>query len=658
MCGLAGFILGKQFQITGKQMAQMAKIMRHRGPDDEGYAVFSEHTHQVFVGDDTPVEIHSQHNPIEAMKLGGKVQFIFRRLSIIDLSPLGHQPLCYMNRYWLIFNGEIYNYRELRNEMEGLGYLFASQTDSEVILACYAHYGIQALEKFNGMFAFALYDMVEKKILIARDRFGVKPLYLWRLPDGGLGFASEIKIFTAIDEFRARCHHQMAYDFLTSSLQDHTNQTMFDGVVSLPAGHYIYGQTDEIIERQKLPIKPYYQLPYREFKGGYDDAVHEFYNILESSVAYRMRSDVPVGASLSGGMDSSSILAVASKILHQNEKKFDMESFSACFDDKKYDEREYIYKVIDKIKPKPNYIFPSLNNLFAELPQIIWHQDEPFSSTSIYAEWCVYKAAAQKNIKVMLGGQGADEQLAGYHMYLGVVMAGLLKHGKLFHLSREWQAIHKIHGYSHIALLMRLFGNVTPWLNKPVARLLNRTEGQLNWLNFEKFPIKPYDSLLLAGSRTDNLRHLSSVQLKSTYLPVQLHWEDRDSMAHSIETRHPFLDYRLVEFIHSLPNEFKYNMGISKRVLKSAMKDLVPSEIINRTDKMGFVTPESNWVKSEGTVEFRAHIVAAIDASAGLLTSEVLTIFDDMVANRRPFDYFIWRVLSFGAWVRRFNVAL
>ncbi len=658
MCGLAGFILGNKTEINAKQMAKISKTLRHRGPDDEGYAVFSGKTMQSFAGDDTPAQLHENLSEINSMKLGGFVQFIYRRLSIIDLSAHGHQPMNYRGRYWLIFNGEIYNYQELRTKLAKLGHEFVSQTDSEVILAAYSEYGIKCCDYFNGMFALAIYDTKDQTIFMARDRFGVKPLYLYRMADGGLGFGSEIKVFSVLEGFKSQLNHQLSYDFLTASLQDHTNETMFHGVNHLQPGHYIYMNIHDIIRGDNLKITPYYKLQYKKFNGTYNDAVEQFSEHLQRAVEYRMRADVPVGASLSGGMDSSTILACANQILQNNHKKFDMETFSACFDDAKFDERQYIAAMVSLIKPKAHYVFPQLKDLFNELPNIIWHQDEPFSSTSIFSEWCVFKAASQAKIKVMLGGQGADEQLAGYHMYLGVYMAGLLKKGKALDLISEWQAIHKIHHYSHTELLMRLFGNITPWFNKPVARLLNRTEGKLDWLNLQKFHALPYDSLLLAGSRTSSMRDLSYVQLKSTYLPVQLHWEDRDSMAHSIETRHPFLDYNLVEFIHSLPDNFKYHHGVTKRILKSAMTNLIPNQIINRTDKMGFVTPESNWVRSQGTVDFRAHIIEAIDAAQGLLTNEVLAIFDDMVAGRRPFNYFIWRVLSFGAWIKRFNVSV
>ena len=516
MCGFAGFILA-QNQIGRDTMAAIARSLRHRGPDDEGYAVFNESQAELYSGVDTPASViacradYTRLKPIEQMESGGAVQFIYRRLSIIDLSPLGHQPMCYRSRYWLIFNGEIYNYRELRQALLDLGHQFQSQTDSEVILASYAEWGADCLKKFNGMFALAIYDNQDQTIFIARDRFGVKPLYYYRMNDGSLSFASEIKVFKELKEFKARLNHQLAFDFLSVSLQDHTNGTMFQSVHQIPAAHYLLMNTKDITNGADLVFHQYYSLPTYSFKGSYAQAEQEFRDLLFQSVALRMRSDVPIGTCLSGGIDSSSILAVASQLL-QGDNSSDnkvLESFSACFDDKNFDERPFIKHMVTRYQPKAHYIFPKLADLFHELPKILWFQDEPFGSTSIFAEWCIYKSVKETGIKVMLGGQGADEQLAGYHMYLGVYLAGLAKNCKFGGLLREWWAMRDVHSYSNLDLFMRFMGNLAPRLIQPSARILRRTEGQFNWLNPNILQAETHDSLVYAGSRTHSVRHLS-----------------------------------------------------------------------------------------------------------------------------------------------------
>ena len=412
------------------------------------------------------------------------------------------------------------------------------------------------------------------------------------------------------------------------------------------------------------------------------------------AVRLRLRADVPVGSCLSGGLDSSSIVCVANRLLREQDAQGAMiivwatagvawmerslrsviqvllaemmimaaqgqqRTFSACADVPRFDERSYIEIVVAYTGVKPHYTYPAQDTLFEILPDLTWHQDEPFGSTSIFAQWCVFALVAQQRVKVMLDGQGADEQLAGYHGYFGPYLAGLAKDLAIGSLWREWRAIRAQHSYSNVKLAKWMIGNLAPALIKPVAAILGQEHSDLTWLDLNCLGATPRDPFREGGVRTTSVQALSYAQLTTMNLQMLLHWEDRDSMAHSIESRVPFLDYRLVEYALGLPDECKIAAGITKRVLREGMRSILPEAIRQRMDKLGFVTPEEIWVRERSTARFRAALEDAITVSQGVLTSTALDRFDAMVSGKRPFNFFIWRLISFGAWVKQFGVAL
>ena len=669
MCGITVTI---SFQVDSSQIMRMNDLIRHRGPDDEGYALFSDGKAICVGGEDTPADAFVEQTPykpdglIQEVGLPADCHMAFghRRLSIVDLSALGHQPMCdSQRRYWITYNGEIYNHVELRAELKILGYRFVSHSDTEVVLAAYRQWGESCLSRFNGMWAFAIYDRQEDLLFVARDRFGVKPLYYWVSPQGELAFASEIKQFTAMNGWRAKVNPQRVYDFLAWGLTDHTDETLFDRVYQLAPGGCLSIKVKDylpaISEDGRLITRRWYQLFPQAFSGSFEDAAEAFRKHLVNAVALRLRADVPVGSCLSGGLDSSSIVCLINQLLHEKNVSSLQKTFSACADVKRFDEREWIDRVVNETGVDAHYIYPKLDQLFEEVAAITWHQDEPFGSTSIYAQWHVFRAAAENGVTVMLDGQGADEQLAGYHNFFSPRLGGLFKSGHWLAMINEMRAMRNIHGYSPLAGLKYLANAVLPEI---VRDMLRRKAGKTNaspeWLDVKRLGCVPQNPFLALGAAgADNIRELSIAQLTTSNLQMLLHWEDRDSMAHSIESRVPFLDYRLVEFVVGLPDEFKLANGITKRVLRSSMSGILPDAIRDRMDKLGFVTPEEVWVRERATHLFRSKLEFAITRSKGIIKHDALKVFDEIVDGGRPFNYMTWRLISFGEWLERFGVA-
>jgi len=675
VCGLAGLVLANG---GGNPAAirEMTSIVRHRGPDDEGIVHFVGLGLDPIVlgGEDTPVDVYASSTPyaptpsaMPAQLRNSRVSLGHRRLSIIDASASGHQPMCTSDRrYWIVFNGEIYNYIELREDLRKQGYCFESQSDTEVILAAFQAWGTQCLDRFNGMFAMLLFDRSEGKLLAARDRFGIKPLYYWVSPLGELAFASEIKQFTVLPGWAAEINGQRAYDYLAWGLTDHTHETLFSGVFQVRPGTLLEVNVSESPAGQSrsapgrpLPTSQWYTLTPRPFTGSFEDAAEQFRDIFTQAVCLRLRSDVPVGSCLSGGIDSSSIVCTMERLLAAGGDNGAQRTFSACADVERYDERRFIDEVVRATRVEARYVYPSLQDLFAVLDRISWHQDEPFGSTSIFAQWCVFRLAAESGVTVMLDGQGSDEQLAGYHSFFAPRLTGLLKRREFAQLDAELRAVKQLHGIRGPAALKLIMSMLLPRAIRPLARrVASRTPVSPTWLNAPRLGAAPEDPYARRGAITDSVEALSHAQLTSTNLQMLLHWEDRNSMAHSIEARLPFLDFNLVEFALGLPEEYKLALGMTKRVLREAMRGVLPESIRQRTDKLGFVTPEEVWLREREPRAFESLLKGAISNSAGVLNASLLTKFERIVSGDEPFSFVVWRAISFASWMKTFHVNL
>ncbi len=640
----------------------MNASIRHRGPDDEGYALFGEGEPVLFGGMDTPENVLASghayspivRDPRAGTDDGVRVAFGHRRLSILDLSPAGHQPMCTPDRrYWIVYNGEVYNYPELRDELSALGHTFRTGTDTEVVLHAFAEWGRDCLSRFNGMFAFAVLDRESQKIFAARDRFGVKPLYYWRSPAGFIALASEIKQFTVLPGWEPRLNRQRAFDFLAYSLVDHTRETLFDGVYQLRGGEAVEVDLDG-----SGIVGPftYYTLEPETTKASFSRACERFRRLLFDAVRLRLRADVPVGSCLSGGLDSSSIVCAVDSLLGTGREERMQQTFSACSLNPRYDEKRFVEEVVAGRAIEAHYDYPSIDCFLEELDRLVWHQDEPFVSTSMYAQWNVFRLAAQSGIRVMLDGQGADEQLCGYHTFFPVRYADLVRSGAWLRCLGEIRQARDLFGLPAREMLLETAFYLFPdWLRRFVQKTIFSPMVRPPWIDTTRLgnPGTIESSVPAVHTVADAAR----VQLLHTSLPALLHWEDRNSMAHSVEARVPFLDYRVVEFVTGLPTEYRLLDCETKRVLREGMRGVLPETIRTRRDKMGFTTAEEEWVTGSDSGRLRDLVARAVDRSQGILSPAALEQFDGIVQGNSPYSPDIWRWISFSRWMEVFGVA-
>lgn len=663
MCGITGFACKNPQPVNN--ILLMNTSIRHRGPDDEGYVTVGSFgdVPSIYGGLDTP-EIDNSASityfPDQSLKeiIHQKAVLAFghRRLSIVDLTVSGHQPMCTSDRrYWIVYNGEVYNYRDLKKELQTLGYTFSSESDTEVILNAYKQWGPDCLNRFNGMWGFAIYDAHRESLFLARDRFGIKPLYYWVSPEGTFYFGSEIKVFTTLSGWKAELNIQNAYDFLVWGLKNHNDETMFRDVYQVPAGHYIdfFPRKEQMIPGGKVGVTKWYEITEKKFNGTHAEAIDKVNELLSDSIKLRVISEVPVGSCLSGGLDSSSIVCLINNQLRKEQQSFVQKTYSFISSDEKTNEIKWIKKVINRQGIEPHFTSAEPKSIFSNLEKITWHQDEPFGSLSIYAQWNVFALCALDDNKIMLDGQGADEYMAGYHSFLRMRFATLFKTGKFIRLWREIRQAQTLFGYSAKQLVRSLAGVV---VGTKAGKIYPTHICKPSWLNIETNGLKtvsPYDTLQ-AGVST--IRTLSKVQLLHTNLPMLLHFEDRNSMAHSIEARVPFLDYRLVEFVYNLPDHYKIEGGLTKKILRESMSGILPDEIRDRTDKIGFQAPELMWMKDILLQEYRNAVSNIEEDSKGIIGKELQIRFENIVSGKEPFDNFLWRCISFAKWMKVFNV--
>ena len=597
------------------------RIVAHRGPDGEGWRRM-----------DTP------HGPLI---------MAHRRLAVIDTSDSGSQPMSYGDgRFWVVFNGMIYNYIELRAELQKMGHIFKNFTDTEVLLAAYAEWGERALDRFNGMFAFVIWDKKKQIIFAARDRYGVKPLF-WTRCDNGIAFASEIKQFTALEKFSANLDYERAYDFLTFGVTDHHSETIFAGVNQIRGGECISIKLTQGSFDDSFAVKRWYHKPVPDTQvcSG-EEAIQKLYGLLKDSVHVRLRSDVEFGFGLSGGIDSSSIVSLAQ--IPGDRKRM---TVSACYEDKSVDERFFINLVNKHANTKPIYVFPDGKELVRDLDQLVWHMDGPFTSTSMFAQWSVFKAAKKQGIKVMLGGQGADEQLCGYHSAFAPFYADLLRSGYWLQLFKETSAERRRHGTSLLWQVSALGASVLPQQLREIVRRVRKTHRPF-WLNGEV--IQNFKSPL---TETHCLNDFINSQIFEAGLPMLLRYEDRNSMAHGIESRLPFMDHRVVELNVGLGSKDKIVDGETKWLLRRAMDKVLPKEITNRQDKIGFSTPEYAWLSGPAKVLVEQGIREAIERFPNLFDAKELNnLKDGVLGGYVPFDFTLWRIICLSIWGRVFEI--
>lgn len=570
MCGICGrFNFDKDNKVNIEEIKAMAKRIEHRGPDGEGYFRYSN------------------------IGLGHK------RLSIIDIDN-GQQPMySFDNNFVIVYNGEIYNYLELRQQLIIKGYRFKTHTDTEVLLNLYIEYGEGCLDKLNGMFSFAIYDKNNNILFCARDRMGEKPFYYY-LDEESFVFASEIKSIFAVQGIQPNLNESSLIDYLSLQMLM-GDKTLYKGVMKLLPGHYM------IIKDKKITIKEYWDINYN-----IDDINSEDYFadrlmlLIEDSIRLRLRSDVSLGTYLSGGLDSTLVSCVASQLLNSK-----INTFTGAFSEGQQFDESYYAKLVSKtIESKYSEIRPTADDFIKDFENIIYFMDEPTAGPGVFPQYYTSKLASQ-NVKVVLGGQGGDEIFGGYIRYLIAYFEQCIK-GAIFETNEEGKFVVDIYsiinslphmkGYS--PLLKKFWSNgLFEPMNKRYFSLIQRIDAVEGLFDSELFNTS-YDCFN-EFNRIFNNSNTKSYFNKMTYfdtkifLPALLQIEDRTSMAHSLESRLPLLDYRIVELMAKIPPTMKFKEGNPKYMLKKSIKNIIPMDILNRKDKMGFPVPLTKWYKNE-----------------------------------------------------------
>ena len=616
MCGFSGIVNLNNQPVDAELLKSMTDSIRHRGPDDEGYLLFHSGNKKYMqcYGNDTVEELKSKLHPLDN-SFNANIGFGFRRLSIIDLSLAGHQPMSNSdNTVWIVFNGEIYNYLELKNELKKLGHKFYSNSDTEVILKAYEQWQENCLSRFNGMWAFVIWDSNQNKFFCSRDRFGIKP-FNYYFDGSTFIFSSEVKTILLTDINKELNYEVISKSFSLDSYLINSNSTYFKHISILPHSHYL------TINDGEFRLERYYDLPFDKFEKSsfkLNEAAIYYKELFEDAIKLRMRSDVEVGSTLSGGLDSSAIVTLASSY---TDRRF--RTFSAYFTNMPvYDERKWINIVVDKTNSIPSYISPKPEEVIHDLQKIIWHHDYPLPTSSPVAQYYVMKLSRQNDVSVLLDGQGSDEITGGYSHTFYRYYADLLIKMNLIKFLREYPQY----------LFINKKGNVFSKLLKTILVLFfnentlyrNEARRSLNFLNIgekAKGSFKEIGSIKNVSKLSNLLYNLVMVNSIQTLL----HFEDRNSMAHSIESRVPFLDYRLVEFSFSLPSDFKVNSHFGKYIHREALKNIVPYEIMMRRDKVGFIAPGENfWLKNEMKSFFEAVIQSQKFINRGIFNHQMI----------------------------------
>lgn len=582
MCGIFGIIANRKNEILAEDLGKYENILSHRGSDVSG--TFKDE----------------------------KVVLIHNRLAIFDLSDKGAQPMAYKHLN-IIFNGAIYNFVALRENLISKGYSFISDTDTEVILASYLEFGSDCVKHFNGQWSFAIYDNVRQEVFCSRDRFGIKPFY-YTVQDSKLIFASEIKALKLVSNTSYSIDDKAVQNFLAYGMHDYNNNSFYKEIKQLPKG------SNMIIAMDTLDLKfdEYYSLDGINVKSQQSTDIEDFRNLLVDSISIRLRADVPIGSALSGGLDSSIIALNAEKLVADRYKK----TYSIVYESEKVNESKYLQDVLKGSKIVNKSMSPDYNTLNAMVDEVLYHQDEPFDGYSVIAQAYLFKEASREGIKVMLDGQGADEILAGYEKFYFQYLKSKIFSNPLMVVKQVLQLKKQ---FPQFKIFERLY--------QYIAR------------NKSKYPswIKEVDGLtILPKYKVEkDILSISKNLLNNLGIAALLRYEDRNAMAYGIESRVPFLDHRLVEFCLSLPENLKVKGSKTKWILRESMKNIIPESLYNRTNKLGFATPHQSWLEAH-----KGYIIDQINLDKSALSKYV--DFDSFNYKGQA----LWRVLIVGKWLR------
>ena len=567
MCGFAGVVSVDGAPIDAGTLHRMGGVLAHRGPDDMG--------------------IH----------VAPGVGFVFRRLSILDISASGHQPMVSDDGgYVVVFNGEIYNFVELRRELESLGWHFRSTGDTEVLLTAYRQWGAECVSRFNGMWAFLIHDRRRGVVVGSRDRMGVKPLYRYRTKSH-VYFASEIKAIRASGAYAGGLRSDKVAEMLLVGRLDEVaddERTFHEHIEQVPPGTVF-----EIGADGRMRERRFWSIPDRQPGGVPVGAPPEaFARLFSDAVHLRLRSDVPVGVSMSGGLDSTSVMcAMATALANAGSDVRPQPVRAFCYLSPDFDESKYIAATLKQTGAELHPVNIDPARIWEGLETFVWHHDEPVHSMTAMVGYEVYRTAAAAGVKVVLGGQGADETAAGYPNYFRLFWQDLAASGAWMQMRREIAAYARAHGEpaSHLwqqavrGLLGTLLRKTAAYRRRVAAREVARLAANPWFTGDVKAQFRG------AEQPSTDLRDALQWSVERAPLPIYLRVEDRNSMAHSVEARLPFMDYRLVEFLFSLPSYWKLRGELNKFVLREGMRGTIPDVVRDRVDKMGFPTSARSW---------------------------------------------------------------
>ncbi|PKO28437.1 MAG: asparagine synthase (glutamine-hydrolyzing) [Betaproteobacteria bacterium HGW-Betaproteobacteria-5] len=626
MCGILGGVWQRGFSVTAPRFEEAIEALRFRGPDDSG---------------------------VERMECAASwVALGHTRLSIIDLTSAGHQPMSSADgRHSIVFNGEIYNYLELRRELTGLGHAFSSNSDSEVLLAAWRQWGRECLPRLLGMFAFVVLDRESCKLTCVRDAFGIKPFFYAR-EDGRFLFASEIPAIKALKQEKVELDWQRAYDYLVHGDYDSGERSFLSGVFHLLPGHLLdVSLTDGAVSE---PLQWWTPSIQERTDLSFDQAADLVRERFLANIRLHLRSDVPLGAALSGGIDSSAVVCAMRVV----EPDLPINTFSYIAQGSSVSEEVWVDRVNRHVRAIPHKVVVNANELAADLDEMIRVQGEPFGSTSIYAQYRVFQLAREHGVTVTLDGQGADEMLAGYNGYPGQRIRSLLEKGRVaeaWNFLSEWA---KWPGRTRFAGAKRAVAEMTQGHLYDALRRLNGMQNLPPWINAdaleERGIIRRYPRQRSNANEVER-RVVAELALSLTQrgLPALLRHGDRNSMRFSVESRVPFLTLDMVELLLSLPESYLISgRGETKSVFRAAMRGIVPDDVLDRRDKIGFATPEQEW------------LVSMADTVRGWLREdlglpffnqqEVVKAFDRIVSGKQAFSWQVWRWINFSRWYASF----
>lgn len=662
MCGIAGLLLDEMNPAGPDWLAVMTQQLHHRGPDDGGAVAFG-----------------MNGGPAVSMKLGGpddrpdwkylpmKLGLGSRRLAILDLSDAGHQPMSSPDsRVWLVYNGELYNHAALREELTARGMPFTGHSDTEVFLAAYRSWGVACFERFDGMWGAAIVDWTAGRLVLSRDRCGIKPLYLTRFSHG-MAFASEIKSLLHLPGALKGVNEARLRDFLCDGSVDHTDQTLFEGIEALPAGCFL-----EVDLKAKGAmhaggaVRRFWSPPMQWTASG--DSSSKVRAALTRSIQSHLQGDVPIGTCLSGGVDSSSIVCLLAELRRSGAlgaTGLTQHTFTASMAGTDVDESHHAAMVVAAAgELESHVVHPSADGLVSALPLMLWHQEQPFGLPNMYLQWEVMRAARDAGIKVLLDGQGGDELFCGYEGFLPAYLAHLIRRGAIARLLREWRFGKSMH-FANRGLLLHVMAALAPerWRNE---QRLRRHARRQPWLARDLFSAEESKGVYLdleidseparfnSSGASAMARRVHEVFAHQS-LPSLLRFEDRNSMAFSIEARVPFLSREMVELALAIPVEEKIERGVLKQVLRRAMRGVTPDAILDRRDKVGFGTPIVAWMHGGLSAWWRDLLGSKSFTDRGCFAPKAIpALIKRLEAGDGEAARAIWRVALVEQWARMY----